>query len=91
MTGTWKRGWEHFWCRTRDGKFPLCSGHVLEDMISVSSREKVEDIYAVVSLICFEVGMLALTWFSRPTRVEDSDCVGSSAHQAVPPSSAGWC
>lgn len=35
--------------------------------------------------------MLALTWFSRPTRVEDFDCVGSSAHQAVPPSSAGWC
>lgn len=40
----------------RDGKLPLCSGHVLDDMISVSSREKVEDLYAVVSLICFEVG-----------------------------------
>lgn len=24
-------------------KFPLCSGHALEDMISVSSREKVEE------------------------------------------------
>lgn len=28
--------------------------------------------------------MLALTWFSRPTRVEDSDCVGSSAHKLFP-------
>lgn len=33
----------HFWFRIRDGKFPLCSGHVLEDMISVSSHEKVEE------------------------------------------------
>lgn len=50
---------------------------------SVSSREKVEELYAVVSLVCFEVGMLALTWFSRPPRVEDSDCVGS-AHKLFP-------
>lgn len=28
--------------------------------------------------------MLALTWSPRPTRVEDSDCVGSSAHKLFP-------
>lgn len=55
MSGTWKRGYT-FGVGIRDGKFPMCSGHVLDDMISVSSREKVEDLYAVVSLICFEVG-----------------------------------
>lgn len=42
---------EHFQCGLRDGKLPLCSGYVFEDVISVSSREKVEDLYAVVSLI----------------------------------------
>lgn len=46
MSGTWKRGgggWVHFWCGIGDGKFPLYSGHVLEDVISVSSRENVEE------------------------------------------------
>lgn len=28
--------------------------------------------------------MLALTWFFQPTRVEDSGCVGSSAHKLFP-------
>lgn len=28
--------------------------------------------------------MLALTWFPRPTRVEDFGCVGSSAHKLFP-------
>lgn len=39
MTGTWKRGWVHFSSRIRDGKSPLCSEHVLEDMI-VSARAR---------------------------------------------------
>lgn len=44
MSGTWnvEKG-VHFWFGIRDGKFPLYSGHVSEDMISVSSREKVEE------------------------------------------------
>lgn len=29
----------HFWFGIRDGKFPLCSGHVLEDM-RVSARAR---------------------------------------------------
>lgn len=42
MSGTWKGG-STFGVGIRDGKSPLCSGHVLEDMISVSSRENVEE------------------------------------------------
>lgn len=30
------------------------------------------------------MGTLALTWFFQPTRVEDFDCVGSSAHKLFP-------
>lgn len=44
MSETWKRGCT-FGSEYGMEKFPLCSGHVLEDMISVSSREKVEKTY----------------------------------------------
>lgn len=65
-----EKGVVHFWCGIGDGKFPPVFWTCVGGHESISSREKVEDIYAVVRLICFEVGMLALTWFSRPTRVE---------------------
>lgn len=64
MSETWKRECT-FGVGIRDGKFPPVFWTCVGRHDSVSSREKVEDIYAVVSLICFEVGMLALTWFSR--------------------------
>lgn len=76
MSETWKRGWVHFWCGDTGWKISPVLWTCVGGPDSVSSREKVEDIYAVVSLSCFEVGMLALKWFSRPTRVEDFGCVG---------------
>lgn len=57
MTGTWKRGWGcTFSVGIRDGKFPPVLWTCVGGHDSVSSREKVEDIYAVVGLICFEMG-----------------------------------
>lgn len=39
-------------------KFPLYYGYVLEDVIvSARARRQKKDLYAVVSLVCFEVGI----------------------------------
>lgn len=65
MTGTWKRGGGALFVQNTGWKISPVLWTCVGGRDSVSSREKVEDIYAVVSLICFEVGMLALTWFSR--------------------------